>query len=96
MDAIRTSDWSEGDMYGYGYGYGYDMTYLLIAVIGMVLGMITQGYINSKYNKWSQVPTSLPGTGDDGRAAPQRTSSGRPGRSTRHPWSSVRCQWKTL
>ena len=51
--------------YGYGYGYGYDMTYLLIAVISMVLGMITQGYINSKYNKWSQVPTSLPGTGAD-------------------------------
>ena len=67
MDAIRTSDWSEDDMYGYGYGYGYgyDMTYLLIAVISMVLGMITQGYINSKYNKWSQVPTSLPGTGAD-------------------------------
>ena len=47
------------------YGYGYDFTYLLIAIFSMVLGAITQGYINSAYNKWSQVPTSLPGTGAD-------------------------------
>ena len=38
---------------------------LLIVVISMVLGVITQGYINSAYNKWSQVPTQLPGTGAD-------------------------------
>ena len=44
---------------------GYDFTYLMIAIISMVLGAITQGYINSAYNKWSQVPTSLPGTGAD-------------------------------
>lgn len=47
----------------FGYGYGYDMTYLLIALVSMVLGAITQNYINSAYRKWSQVPTSLPGTG---------------------------------
>lgn len=43
----------------------YDMTYLLIALVSMVLGAITQSYINNAYNKWSQVPTSLPGTGAD-------------------------------
>ena len=46
------------------YGY-YDFTYIAIAVISMVLGLITQGYINSAYKKWSQVPTSLAGTGAD-------------------------------
>ncbi len=45
--------------------YGYDLPYLVIAIISVVLGTITQGYINSAYNKWSQVPTSLPGTGAD-------------------------------
>lgn len=45
--------------------YGYDLPYLVIAIISMVLGAITQGYINSAYNKWAQVPTSLPGTGAD-------------------------------
>lgn len=43
----------------------YDLPYLMIALISMVLGAVTQGYINSAYNKWSQVPTSLPGTGAD-------------------------------
>ena len=52
-------------MYGYGYGYGYDLTYMLIAIISMVLGAITQGYINSAYNKWSKVPTQLNGSGAD-------------------------------
>ena len=45
--------------------YGYDSAYLLIVLVSMVLGYITQGYINKAYNKWSQVPTSLPGTGAD-------------------------------
>ena len=45
--------------------YGYDLPYLLIALISLVLGGITQVYINSAYNKWSQVPTSLAGTGAD-------------------------------
>lgn len=51
--------------YGYGYGYGYDTAYILIAIISVVLGMITQGYINAAYNKWSKVPSSLPGSGAD-------------------------------
>ncbi|MDI9591356.1 MAG: zinc metallopeptidase [Acidobacteriota bacterium] len=51
--------------YGYGYGYGYDLPYLAIAIISMILGFATQGYINSTYRKWSQVPTSLSGTGAD-------------------------------
>lgn len=45
--------------------YYYDYGYLLIALISLVLGMLTQGYINKAYNKWSQVPTSLAGTGAD-------------------------------
>ena len=45
--------------------YGYDPMYLLIVLVSMVLGSITQGYINKAYNKWSQVPTSLSGTGAD-------------------------------
>ena len=52
-------------MYGYGYGYGYDLPYLAIAIISMILGFATQGYINSTYRKWSQVPKSLSGTGAD-------------------------------
>ena len=44
---------------------GYDLGYLGIAIVSMILGMLTQGYINSAYNKWSQVPTSLAGTGAD-------------------------------
>lgn len=43
----------------------YDLPYLMIALISMVLGMATQGYINRAYNKWSQVPSALPGTGAD-------------------------------
>lgn len=43
----------------------YDLPYLMIALVSMVLGLITQGYINSAYKKWSHVPTSLNGTGAD-------------------------------
>ena len=43
----------------------YDPLYLLVALISLVLGLVTQGYINKTYNKWSQVPTSLHGTGAD-------------------------------
>lgn len=45
--------------------YYYDLPYIAIALISMVLGGITQAYINSAYNKWSQVPTSLRGSGAD-------------------------------
>lgn len=43
----------------------YDLPYLAIAIISMVLGAFTQSYINRAYNKWSEVPTSLRGTGAD-------------------------------
>ncbi len=43
----------------------YDLPYIVIALISLVLGALTQGYINSAYNKWSQVPTSLSGSGAD-------------------------------
>ena len=45
------------------YGYGFDMGYLLIVVISMVLGVITQSYINSTYSKWSRVPVNTGETG---------------------------------
>lgn len=43
----------------------YDLPYLAIALVSLILGMLTQGYINKAYNKWSQVPTQLSGTGAD-------------------------------
>lgn len=43
--------------YGYGYGYGMDWAYLLLMVVTMVLGLISQAYIKSTYAKWSQVPS---------------------------------------
>jgi Zn-dependent membrane protease YugP len=55
----RAYEWKELiDMY-------YDLPYLMIALVSMVLGALTQGYINRAYNKWSQVPSQLPGTGAD-------------------------------
>ncbi len=39
------------------YGYGFDMSYLILTLVTMVLGMATQAYIRRTYNKWSQVPS---------------------------------------
>lgn len=36
----------------------YDTGYLLIVLLSLVLGLATQGYINSSYRKWSKVPVS--------------------------------------
>ncbi|MDY2776901.1 MAG: zinc metallopeptidase [Collinsella sp.] len=48
-------------MFGYpfylGFGYGVDPAYLLLVVVSLVLGVLTQGYINSSYRKWSRVPS---------------------------------------
>lgn len=41
--------------YGYGFGYGIDPAYLLLVVVSLVLGLATQGYINSTYKTWSKV-----------------------------------------
>lgn len=41
--------------YGFGYGFGIDPAYLLLVVVSLVLGMATQGYINSTYRTWSKV-----------------------------------------
>ena len=43
----------------------YDMGYMLIALVAPVLGMITQGYIQKMYAKWSAVDASFNGTGAD-------------------------------
>lgn len=45
------------------YGYGFDYAYLAIIVLSIVLGGITQLYINSQYKKWSKVPCSMGRTG---------------------------------
>ena len=45
-------------MYGYyGYYYGYDYAYYLLVIISLVLGLVTQAYINHEYKKWSRVPS---------------------------------------
>ena len=41
----------------YGYGFGFDPSYLLLVVVSLVLGVATQGYINSTYKTWSRVPS---------------------------------------
>ena len=43
--------------YGYGYGMGFDPAYLLLVVASLILGVATQGYINSTYKTWSRVPS---------------------------------------
>ena len=40
---------------GYGYGFGIDPAYLVLVVVSLVLGLATQGYINSTYKTWSKV-----------------------------------------
>ncbi len=32
--------------YYYGYGFGVDPSYLLLVIVSLVLGMLTQSYIN--------------------------------------------------
>ncbi|TXF37570.1 MULTISPECIES: zinc metallopeptidase [unclassified Collinsella] len=39
------------------YGFGYDPAYIALVLISLVLGMLTQAYINSTYKKWSRVPS---------------------------------------
>lgn len=48
----------------YAYGaYGFDLVYMGIVLLSLVLGVATQGYINSTYRKWSKVPNSSHKTG---------------------------------
>ncbi|MDO5118837.1 MAG: zinc metallopeptidase [Coriobacteriales bacterium] len=42
----------------YYYGYGANMSYILLMLITMALGLGSQAYIRSAYAKWSQVPSS--------------------------------------
>lgn len=43
----------------YGYHYGLDPLYLVVVIVSMALGGITQSFIRSTYNKWSKVPSGL-------------------------------------
>lgn len=47
----------------YYYGYGMDMSYIILTVVTLVIGLAAQAYINSTYNKWSRVPASGGRTG---------------------------------
>ena len=49
--------------YGYGFGYGFDMTSLAVVLISVVLGALTQAYINSTYRRWSKISASSGATG---------------------------------
>lgn len=51
--------------YAYGFGYGFDPAYLALVLISLVLGMVTQGYINRTYNTWSKVRSGSGSTGAD-------------------------------
>ena len=52
----------------YGYGFGFDPSYLLLVVVSLVLGVVTQGYISSTYRTWSRVPSD----GDTGADVARR------------------------
>lgn len=41
----------------------FDPQYLLIMVVALVLGFLTQGYVNRSYRRWSQVPLANGRTG---------------------------------
>ena len=43
--------------YGMGYGYGVDPLYLVVVVVSLILGLVTQSYINKTYKTWSRVPS---------------------------------------
>ncbi len=45
--------------------YGLNYEYMLVVLIGLVLGSLAQGYIRSTYRTWSQVEARVPGTGAD-------------------------------
>ena len=45
------------------YFYGFDSTWILLMIVSVVLGFVTQGYINSTYRRWSHVPLSSGLTG---------------------------------
>jgi Zn-dependent membrane protease YugP len=36
--------------------YGFNPTWILLMVVSVALGGITQAYINSSFRRWSQVP----------------------------------------
>ena len=41
----------------------FDPVYMLIIVVSTVLGLVTQGYVNHTYRRWSQVPAGMGATG---------------------------------
>ena len=49
----------------YYYGYGMDLGYLAIVFVSLVLGGLTQAYINSSYRRWSQVSAPAGATGEE-------------------------------
>ena len=49
----------------YYYGYGLDLGYLAIVFVSLVLGGLTQAYINRSYRRWSQVSATAGATGEE-------------------------------
>jgi len=49
--------------------YGFNWTWIALMIFSTVLGMITQGYVNSTFKKWSQVRL---GTGETGAQVARR------------------------
>ncbi len=49
----------------YHYGFGFDPAYLLLVLVSLVLGLLTQGYIKRTYATWSRVPSDGSATGAD-------------------------------
>ena len=49
----------------YYYGYGLDPGYLAIVLVSLVLGGLTQAYINRSYRRWSHVSATAGATGEE-------------------------------
>lgn len=45
------------------YPFGFNTAYILLVIVSLVLGLATQGYIKSTYNRWAQVPLGTNKTG---------------------------------
>jgi Zn-dependent membrane protease YugP len=49
--------------------YGMNSSWLVLMIVSTVLGLVTQGYVNSTYRKWSRVPLA---TGESGAQVARR------------------------
>lgn len=52
---------------GYGFGFYIDPAYMALVLVSLVLGLATQGYINSTYKTWSKVRAGVDSGADVAR-----------------------------